>query len=355
MNFQNLLTVGDPQHYLNTAFKQAKDRADIIRDKITKIARRPLPTHPDKRRFIIQRTKLNTSKDVELERIRIVQRSLCNNLQAILTSFPAIDTLPPFYLALLKTTIDYPQMKRSLGAVHWAEQKITEFYHQTDQKIKRTYDFKQINGLRRHFYGRASSLLKQIAENFAFLEQCRRIMKRYPAIKTSVPTVALAGYPNVGKSTLLRALTSSTPDIAPYPFTTKELNVGYMHINLREFQIIDVPGTFDRPFNEMNAIEKQAYLALQHLAQVIVFVLDPTETCGYSSLDQQKLLKRFEQTFNLPIIRVMNKSDLIQENRGLVSQSEETYLTISAEKGVGIDILKQHLEEMVTKKNHRQI
>lgn len=340
MNFQYLITVQPPDHYLNTAFKEAQHRADILRSKHLQKVRRPLPIQPEKRKYIINKTKLNTSKDIELERIHIVEKSLTGQLDAILKSFPSLDALPPFYLELLKVTIEYPLMKQSLGAVHWAQQKITEFYRITNEKIKRTYDLTQINVVRRAFYGRVSSLLKQIKDNLAYLEECRRIMKRFPTIRTAVPTVAIAGYPNVGKSTLLRALTTSTPEVAPYPFTTKELNVGYMKQGYKEMQIIDVPGTFDRNFLQMNMIEKQAVLVLKHLAEVIVFIMDPTETCGYSLEEQLSLLNRIEKQFSVPIIVVANKADLGEK------QIEKEHLVISAEKGIGIDELKKKLNEV---------
>jgi ribosome-interacting GTPase 1 len=57
--------------------------------------------------------------------------------------------------------------------------------------------------------------------------------------------VALVGPPNSGKSTLVAALTNAEPDVAPYPFTTREALPGMMRFEDIVFQLIDLP-----PLNE---------------------------------------------------------------------------------------------------------
>ena len=82
--------------------------------------------------------------------------------------------------------------------------------------MKKSKDITAINKYRREFYGRVNSVLQQVKKDLIYLEACRKIMKSYPTIKTSIQTVVLAGYPNVGKTTLLRTLTGATPKIASY-------------------------------------------------------------------------------------------------------------------------------------------
>ena len=126
-------------------------------------------------------------------------------------------------------------------------------------------------------------------------------MREIPSIDYTMPCVVIAGYPNVGKSSILKCLSSAKPKIAQYPFTTKEIIIG--HLNKREgyinktYQIIDTPGLFDRPLDERNLIEKQAIAALNHLADIILFVFDPSETCGYSLHDQKELLSQIKKTY----------------------------------------------------------
>jgi nucleolar GTP-binding protein len=83
--------------------------------------------------------------------------------------------------------------------------------------------------------------------------------------------VAIAGFPNVGKSTLLNRLTGATAETNAYAFTTKSLNMGAIEYRHNTIQFIDTPGTLARP-EKMNDIERQAYLAMKYAAHLIIYV-----------------------------------------------------------------------------------
>ena len=202
--------------------------------------------------------------------------------------------------------------------------------------ISRTKELGQINKMRRAFSGRISSIMKQIRSNLAYLEQSRRIMKGYPSLKTKVNTIVIAGAPNVGKSTLLAILTGSKPQTATYPFTTKQLNLGY---DAKGNQYVDTPGLLDRPLEKRNQIERQAVLALKHLAKVIVFVIDPTEACGYTVPEQQNLLTEIKKSFTQPVIVVSNKADTGAKFKHAIE--------ISAKEGTGIEKLKKEIASIL--------
>ena len=78
----------------------------------------------------------------------------------------------------------------------------------------------------------------------------------------------------------------------------------------KRYQIIDTPGLLDRPLTERNEIELQAISALRHLADVILFIIDPSETCGYEIERQLNLLEEIRREFRVPILVVSNKCDL---------------------------------------------
>jgi nucleolar GTP-binding protein len=164
-------------------------------------------------------------------------------------------------------------------------------------------------------------------------------MKVFPNIE-DIPTVVIAGYPNVGKSSLLKCLSKANPKIAQYPFTTKEVHVGHIQRNVKykiqKFQLIDTPGLLDRPIEKRNEIEKQAIAALRYLADVIIFILDPSETCGYSLNDQKELLKDMKKMFK-------ESTFIIVENKTDFKKSKTKNLKISCETKLGIDQLIQEI------------
>ncbi len=57
-----------------------------------------------------------------------------------------------------------------------------------------------------------------------------------------IADIGFVGFPNAGKSSLLKALTNAHPDIANYEFTTKIPNLGVMHIGYRDLVLADIPG-----------------------------------------------------------------------------------------------------------------
>ncbi len=323
MNFQSLLKVETADNYIQQAMKQAVDASKRVKDTGT------LKKH----------TRINKSKNVELEKVKAVNKSLTKNLLRIITAFPSLDQLPPFYNELVKTCLDYGQLKKSLGAVKWAASRVNAVHESTVISIKRTRDIYQVNAYRRQFMGRAFSFLKQIKKDFIYIDEARKIMKSFPNIKTSIRTIAIAGHPNVGKSTLLKALTTSEPEIKAYPFTTKTINIGYLIKRHEKIQLVDTPGALDRSFEKMNNIELHAALVLKHVSEKILFVIDPTEICGYTIEKQISLLKRTKTKFKQPIIVLINKSDLKEEWVTDVSKKLKSFKTveISAEKSKDIN------------------
>jgi nucleolar GTP-binding protein len=289
MNFQNLQSVEKAEWYIDLAFRQASKVAQEYKSQ-----KRPGP---------------EVIKDAELAKIREIRKTLTRHLALILKSFPSIDSLPEFYQELIRTTLDYAELKTSLGSLRWAQQKIEIFTEQYVNKVKRCMDFKRMLAYSREYYGRISSVMNQVKKQLLYLEHARRTMKAYPSIKEKIFTVAIAGFPNVGKTTLLSKLTGSKPEIANYAFTTKNLNVGYATLNNQKVQFIDTPGTLDR-FEKMNPVERQAYLAMKYCADVIIFVFDPSDQ-AYDPVSQKKLLASTDR-FGKKVFIYISKTDVTE-------------------------------------------
>lgn len=300
MAFQDIIKVEKPEHYIGVAFRRGRDKITATRQK----ARGP---------------NIEKSKTIELARLRVVKQSLQKALDKIIKGFPSFNTMPDFYRELARCTLDYGQTKKALGAMGWASGQIEKLHGFYSTKIKRAREISSVNSFRREFYGRVSSVMKQIKKELQILHETRQVMRGYPTLKTEMFTVALFGFPNVGKTTLLTKLSPSKPEIAAYPFTTKGINVGYAMWGSKRVQVIDTPGTLNR-FEKMNNIEMQAHLALNHLANQIVYVFDLTEP--YPLKDQIKLYKMVKR-MEKPVVIYLSKCDILDKET--VSEFKKKY------------------------------
>ena len=80
-------------------------------------------------------------------------------------------------------------------------------------------------------------------------------------------------------------------------------------------------------------------MALKYLADVIVFVIDPSESCGYSTEKQIALVNSVKNNFNgIPMIEVENKCDL----QGNFTDRRK----ISGETGEGVDEMVDEIEKL---------
>ncbi|MFW5977476.1 MAG: GTPase [Candidatus Nanoarchaeia archaeon] len=292
MGFGDLPPIEQIDTYLDTAFKKARTNARAYNLKE------------------FEKSQLDREKSLSLLKINTVSDYLQGKFSALIAAYPNFENLSEFYTQLLRLTLDYRQVKKTLGALHWAQGQLKTFSRDFARKIKRTAQPATVQNLLRQYYGRVGSVLRQIKKELAYLRQARLVMRTYPSIKEDLFTVAIAGFPNVGKSTLLSQLTPARPEIQNYAFTTKKINQGYREINARKMQFLDTPGTLNR-LEKMNMVEKVAYLAMRYAADEIVYVFDITED-SYSLHDQQKLLEAIKR-YHKPISCYLAKTDLLTD------------------------------------------
>ena len=263
--------------------------------------------------------KLSSKKKArikEIKRIKHVSQNIKNKIIKIVKSFPTFDKLHPFYFELTNVLINIKIIKKLLASLTGIHKVIEEIEKKTVRKIRSLKDPKEIAQERVRFYGRLSSIIYKINKKLEDLRQIRRILIKLPSVLFDTPTVVVAGYPNVGKSSLVKQISSATPKIDYYPFTTKSIYIGYTTYKGRKIQILDTPGLLDRPLLKRNKIELQAIIALKNLAKKIAFIIDPSESCGYSLINQINLYHEICEFFpNIPLIIIFNKIDLIPMNK----------------------------------------
>ena len=288
---------------------------------------------------IHDRDKRYEIKKIIISRTETFITDLTSQLESYVKNFPSIDKLPLFYQEIIDIKIDTDKLKRSLGAIDWARKTTLMVYSTQNSSLIKSGNVEFLKQKQKEIYGRVSSIVKQVDKYLVFLSNAQKILRTFPDIE-DIPTVVIAGYPNVGKSSLIRQLSAAKPEVAQYPFTTKQIYVGHMEKTVRyekkQYQIIDTPGLLDRPLSERNNIEKQAIAALRNLADLIVFIFDPSGTSGYQMSEQTLMLEDIKNLFcDVSFIIVENKVDV--KNTGSANRK------ISCTTGDGIEELRQEI------------
>ena len=271
------------------------------------------------------RTREERTKNLAIAKVQAAGDALASTLESYTKGFPSLDRIPPFYRELIEATVGVLLLRKHLAAADWARKKVLELERQFARRIQAARGATAVGAIRREAFGRYSSVVKQIAPNLEGLETSRRPLKNFPDIDPEAPTIVVAGYPNVGKSAFVGRVSTAKPRVAPYPFTTQGVFVGHFDVGYARFQILDTPGLLDRPMDQRNPMEKMAITALSHVADAVVFLLDPSETCGYDLSSQMRLLDTVRELFpETPTLIVENKSDLGTRGLGRPAMSTLT-------------------------------
>ncbi len=167
----------------------------------------------------------------------------------------------------------------------------------------------------------------------------------------TIADAGLVGYPNAGKSTLLRKVSAARPRVAAYPFTTLHPIIGVVEFSgYRRATIADIPGLIEGAHRGLGL----GHEFLRHITRcrIFLFVVDVAGSEGRNPVeDLQQLRKELDLYDPLlsqrPWFVIANKMDLpnAQENLNVLRKKfpKIDIIPISAAKGEGIDELKMKL------------
>lgn len=191
----------------------------------------------------------------------------------------------------------------------------------------------------------------------------QRAILKAPVINLDKPTVVFVGAPNVGKSSLVRSISTGRPEVREYAYTTKELTLGHLwHFIagtplLIHGQVVDSPGLRFGPGGDHNLMDLLTLGTMEHLPTGVVFVFNPFPTIhGVLDVDAQiNLRNSLRHKFpRRPWLDVITKIDLedeeAQENIAKLSDVFPDAIKVSALDGTGLEVLNMEvrglLEEM---------
>jgi len=298
----------------------------------------------------LPRIAASNPKERCLRRIRFVEEQV-RRYDAFLKSFPKINELHPFYKELLEILIgDVSKFKICLTSIKKAVFLTSKLSKSYSRLILREEE-KDLNKYLSEYVGRISSILRRRKKCISFAIEISKQLKKLHAIDPNSPTLIIAGPPNAGKSTLVRKISTGKPEVAIYPFTTKDVHVGHIIKEFQRIQVIDTPGILDRPMKERNKIELKAINAIKNLNGIIIFLFDVSNLSMLSSKEQIDLYNEIKELGKL-IIPVINKiDDVNRELYNLIKNElrKEHYFEISAEKGYGINELLTYVLNIFSK------
>jgi len=178
--------------------------------------------------------------------------------------------------------------------------------------------------------------------------------------KEGAAQVILTGPPNVGKSQILAGLTNAAPEVAPYPFTTREPFVGMMPFKDIKIQLVDTPPITDEFIEPWlpEIIKYADYIILvvdlgnEDILEEADAVLKKLEQSRVKLIGKEKGNEQLNGQFYKKTMIVGNKNDLpsarehLQVLKDLYAENFPV-LSISAKKSKGLEELKEKIYEQL--------
>jgi GTP-binding protein HflX len=199
----------------------------------------------------------------------------------------------------------------------------------------------QIETDRRLARNRIAALRRRLAD----VQGTRRVMRRERE-RSTIPQIALAGYTNAGKSSLLRALTGADVSVADRLFHTLDPTTRLLAVNGREYLLTDTVG-FIRKLPHQLVDAFAATLEETRRAALIIHVVDASA----DELELEAMIAAVEDVLeeigagDVPRLLALNKADLLDDAaRARTWSGLRDALLVSAESGEGLDALRERID-----------
>lgn len=171
------------------------------------------------------------------------------------------------------------------------------------------------------------------------------------SLRTDALTVAVAGNPNSGKTTIFNALTGARQHVGNYPGVTVEWKRGSVRRGRLALDLVDLPGTYSlTPYSEEELVARDYLLNVR--PDVVVDVVDA------ANLERNLFLTTELLEIGLPLVLVLNMSDVARA-QGLVIDTDRLsrrlgvpVVTAVGNKGLGMDDIVRAVAEVVDQRVH---
>ncbi|GJP36097.1 hypothetical protein CLOM_g20625 [Closterium sp. NIES-68] len=225
--------------------------------------------------------------------------------------FPRRHQLHPFERQLVELTLGEGVYEEVLARVDALRKKVLDVGKNAASLVNKTSTMKEAEEVTAQGISQLGDLYTRNSHAVERLKEITKRLRGIPVVRPDLPTLCLVGAPNVGKSSLVRAISSGKPEVCNYPFTTRGISMGHFYVDTRKHQVTDTPGLLSRPDAQRNNIELLTIAAITHLPTAVLFVHDPSEECGVNRLKQYQLYSEMKTRFADRVwIDVISKCDL---------------------------------------------
>jgi nucleolar GTP-binding protein len=340
----------------------------------------------------------NRARKHGAETMDAITKALCVPLRDVVKGYKyELRRLHPFEKVVADLTARSRQKRDGLvlqdvlDDIHEARKEILIAGKDWTAKAKNAETAKEAMEAMKQGEERMYELFEDLAgEPVKLITELQKALRTTPAVRLDTPAVVLVGAPNTGKSSIVRAISSATPEVNNYPFTTRGMTLGHVQVFWKDdtttaaavipemdqikngrfdqqtllsdsyaftqlCQVMDSPGLLVREDNKRNEMEALTLAAMQHLPTAVMYVMDLSGGAGdkcSSVADQIQLRKEVRSRFpRRPWIDVVSKYDL-----GLVDGAREAleevldgapYLELSIKDGTGVDELRDEVMRML--------
>jgi GTPase len=172
----------------------------------------------------------------------------------------------------------------------------------------------------------------------------------------TIADAGLLGFPNAGKSSLLKCISHAHPKVASYPFTTLNPIVGTVNYpDFSQLRVADIPGIIEGAADGVGL----GLDFLRHISRsrVLVYIIDMAGTDNRNPWDDYKMLRKEIKQYDAALLKrpslvIANKMDnpvAIENLPAFIKKTRTKPIPMSAltSKDPGVEAFKQHLHELL--------
>ena len=298
------------------------------------------------RRLRVRRRGAAGRKELELKRVELVYNILRDTFRR-LASLPSTSEMDEFHATLIREMMG-GAYDAAIERARYILRMLERIWDDYRLLIVTAPNVREASRLRKEATGRMISFWRRYRRHLETLLRAKEEIVKTHVVSEDLPVVVVAGVPSAGKSTLIRRVSTAEPEVAPYPFTTRSIIVGKFRCGRLDAYIVDTPGILDRPLEELNEIERKAYVALKSLAHTVIYLFDPSVERSVDLEGQARVLQEIMREFapGRPLLVAVNKVDIageeaILEAERLARKAGYTgrVYRVSAATGEGVDEL----------------